>query len=234
MLPLQFSRGCPYGRCTFCTYPIVEPALSGLRPGEARAVIQRLVDDHGVRRFSLKDSLFTSVMLEQLAHELLRSTALEISWSATTKVSRRLIALAPTLAAAGVRTLEVGVETVHRQGQLFIDKRVTRRDVEDVVRALTGNGIAVVVNLIFGLPHEAEQDALAQLEWFRNLRQSAERGLIDCSMNILEVVRGSPIVSAEMLGSTVRGIAPWAYSYQWDAPEWRRDFAKILMDEELG
>lgn len=231
-LPLQFTRGCYYAKCTYCTYPVVEPVVTKLHARHARDTMARLRDLHGINRFSIKDSLFTPAMLDRLSRAVVESPRLNARWSVTTKVSRQLIDLAPALASAGLSTVELGVETIHPRGQQLFRKHASRDDVEQVVVSLARCGVVVIVNLIFGLPDESLVDAEDQLSWFRELQQAGPPGMIDCSLNMLEIVRGSPLAQARVDGLLLAGIAPWAYCYSWQAPGWRREFAPQLTAEE--
>ncbi|MFD0683271.1 B12-binding domain-containing radical SAM protein [Actinomadura fibrosa] len=231
-MPLQFTRGCSYGRCTYCTYPVVEPATTRLDAPRAAEAIGALVDRHGVRRFSVKDSLFTVPMMLDLAGAL-EEAGVRVRWSATTKITPSLAVHAPRLAAAGLSTLEFGVESVHPAGQRLFAKVTDTKVVEDVVAACAGSGIAVVINLIFGLPDEPLDAAERQLAWFEAQCGRAP-GMVDGSLNMLEIVRGSPLAVRPPPGVRLRGIAPWAFAYDWNAPSWRRGFADRLRRRELG
>ncbi|MGW0436637.1 B12-binding domain-containing radical SAM protein [Micromonospora sp. NPDC003197] len=227
-LPVQFTRGCSYGRCTFCTYPVVEPQSTPLVPAAARATVDTLLRRHGIRRFSLKDSLFTAPMLHAFAQVLLVDPIPGIQWSATTKASRALIPLAPLLADSGLVTVEIGVETISPTGQRIFDKRADPVMLQELILALAAQGITVVVNLIFGFPGEQELEAQAQLAWFLRLQAAAPTDRVDCSLNMLEMVRGAPMVTHPPPGVELTGVAPWAFSYAWNAPAWRQEFAADL------
>ncbi len=231
-LPLQFTRGCYYAKCTYCTYPVVEPVVTKLYARQARDTMARLQDLHGVDRFSIKDSLFTPAMLDRLSRAVVESPRLDVRWSVTTKVSSKLVDLAPALASAGLSTVELGVETIHPRGQRLFRKQASREDIERVVLTLAQCGVVVIVNLIFGLPGESLVDAEEQLSWFQELRQAGPPGMIDCSLNMLEIVRGSPLAGERIDGLLLTGIAPWAYCHSWRAPDWRREFAPRLVAEE--
>jgi hypothetical protein len=232
--PVQFTRGCSYGRCTFCTYPVVEPQVTKLAPMAARRTIEALVHLHGVRRYSLKDSLFTAPMLRSFAEALMTEPVVPIRWSATTKANRALIPMAPFLAESGLATVELGVETISQVGQQTFDKRADPTMVQDLVLALAEHGVTVVVNLIFGYPGERLQDAQAQLDWLARLGQAAPIGRVDCSLNMLEMVRGSPMIDRPPDGVELIGVAPWAFSYAWNAPPWRKEFSSVLKRTELA
>jgi radical SAM superfamily enzyme YgiQ (UPF0313 family) len=167
-------------------------------------------------------------MLERLSSALLDSLIIPVEWSATTKVDKRLIGIAPLLAAAGLRTVELGIETIHPSGQDLFSKPAMKDDIVDVISALVNSGIVVIVNLIFGLPGEREKDAEEQLDWYLDVRGSHPVGMIDCSLNMLEIVKGSPLAHNTSEEVALKGAAPWAYCYEWDAPGWRREFAPRL------
>jgi hypothetical protein len=231
-IPLQFTRGCAYARCTFCTYPAVEPVLTPFDPGRAGAAVRALVGEYGVRRFSVKDSLFTVPMMESFALALTGSEVGPVSWSATTKVTRRLALIAPMLAGSGLATVELGIESIHPGTQQLFDKQASLAMIEDVILALAAQKVVVVINLIFGAPGEALDDAERQLAWYERMRAMGA-GYVDGSLNLLEIVRGSPMERVPSAGVVLSGVAPWAYCYQWNAPRWRAGFAGRLAAAEL-
>jgi hypothetical protein len=232
-IPLQFTRGCAYARCTFCTYPAVEPVLTRFDPGRARAAIMALAEEYGVRRFSVKDSLFTVPMMESFARALAEPGTGSVSWSATTKATRRLAVAAPLLAESGLATVELGIESIGPATQELFAKPASVAMIEDVILALAAQKVLVVINLIFGAPGETLDDAERQLAWYARMRDMAP-GYIDGSLNLLEVVRGSPMETSPPPGVTLSGVAPCAYCYQWNAPEWRPGFARRLHAAELA
>jgi hypothetical protein len=232
-IPVQFTRGCAYARCTFCTYPAVEPFLTRFDPARAQAAVSTLIADHGMRRFSVKDSLFTVPMMESFARALIASAVEPVAWSATTKAARRLALVAPLLAESGLATVELGIESINTHTQKLFDKRADLAMIEDVILALAAQRVLVVINLIFGAPGETIDDAERQLAWYNRMRDRAP-GYIDGSLNLLEIVRGSPMESMPPPGVTLSGVAPWAYCYKWNAPGWRPGFAGRLRAAELA
>jgi hypothetical protein len=232
-LPVQFTRGCAYARCTFCTYPAVEPFRTPFDPARAQAAINSLIVAHGIRRFSIKDSLFTAPMLESFARALTTSATEPVAWSATTKAARRLVLLAPILAESGLATVELGIESISPVTQKLFDKRADLAMIEDVILALAEQRVLVVINLIFGAPGETIDDGEEQLAWYNRMRDQAP-GYIDGSLNLLEIVRGSPMESRPPPGVLLSGVAPWAYCYRWNAPSWRPGFSERLRAAELA
>jgi hypothetical protein len=226
--PVQFTRGCAYGKCAYCTYPAVEPDTSVLFVRAAGGAVQHLVHEWGARRVSVKDSLVTIPMLLALCREF-RRRGLPIEWSATSKLSRRFVTSAEEFSIAGLRTIEFGLESIHPRVQRFYDKVADIRMVEDVVRALTEAGIAVVLNMIFGAPVETIRDAKEQIDWFNGLRSSLSvPSNLYAETNMLEIERLSPLSTGAVKGVDLHGIAPLAQAYDWSAPDWRIPFVEWL------
>lgn len=232
-LPVQFSRGCSYGKCTYCTYPAVEPLVHGVRVGEAVSTLSQLAGRYGVARFSLKDSLVPASVLKRLSSAIVECGTEPVEWSVTTKASRALIPLAAQLGDSGLRTVELGIETTADDIQRLIRKRAEIGMIEELVRALVDANVVPVLNLMFGFPNQTRREAEQQLEWYRELRAAVPRGMLASSLNLMEVVRGSPTAEAGMPGLRRGGIAPWAFAYAWNAPKWRGSFAETLREEEL-
>jgi hypothetical protein len=232
-LPVQFSRGCSYAKCTYCTYPAVEPTVHGLRIEDAVTTFETLAERYGIRRFSLKDSLVPASVLDLLAAEIISSGNRPFEWAVTTKASRALIPLAAQLGESGMRTMELGIETTAADTQRAIRKRADVGMVEELVYALIGAGIVPVINLMFGFPGQSRQEAERDLDWYRALRAATAPGMLNCSLNLVEVVRGSPMAEVGMPGLRRGGIAPWAFAHTWNAPRWRGAFAETLRHEEL-
>ncbi|MEU4560188.1 B12-binding domain-containing radical SAM protein [Actinoplanes sp. NPDC023936] len=226
VLPVQFSRGCLYGKCTFCTYPVVEPVATRIDAARATAALRHLSERHGVSRFSLKDSLVPAKDLLALA-QAVHADGLEVVWSATTLPRRTLATMAAELAGGGLRTLEFGVESIHPANQQLMRKRSSPDEVEWMVEHLARAGIVSVVNLMFGFPGETQEQAAEQLAWAASLKQR-HPGAVDFSLNMLEVVRGSPM-ERDTGRFGILGVAPWAYAYEWTPPPWRPEFAPSLL-----
>lgn len=225
-IPLQLGRGCAYGRCTFCTYPAVELRGARIAPtGMADHLAAATAT--GCRSLSVKDSLMplkTMLRFGKLVTEL----APHLVWSATTKLTRGVGKEAGRLAAGGCTTLEFGVETIHPRLQALIDKTESVKVVEYVVNACAKAGIAVVLNLLYGLPGETWGEARYQLRWFENLA-ATHPGLVHGSHNLVEVNRQAPFAqNASRFGIELGHVGPWAFSYRWNAPGWRATFQSEL------
>ena len=228
-LPIQFTRGCTYGRCTFCTYPAVEGIQVDHLDRTARRFLEG-VSSLPIDRISAKDSLLTITQLETIGRAM-RDVLPRCRWSATTKISNQMTRKRlADVCSFGCRTLELGVETIHERLQPIIDKDQPLALVERVIRDALDVGISVVINLIYGLPGEQEDEAIGQLRWFEGWKNQYGDRVVG-SHNMLEVNEGAPLAREPWRYGIIRGqCGPWAFSYPWNAPQWRPRFRDELMD----
>lgn len=202
-LPAQVTRGCSYGKCEFCTYPAVEgvvvaPAtLDHLEPIVAEAARLGAV-------VSFKDALMTGAFLREVSSLI----AGRVRWSACTKVTPALVEQLVALAASGCETLEVGIETLVERSQLVINKKVTRRLVEALLRAAETAGVRIVVNYMTGLPFESPRDAADCHRWIQEL--AAETGAV-VEHHTFEAERRAPILRHIDITATW----PWSSVVAW-------------------
>ena len=208
-LPAQVSRGCSYGKCTFCTYPAIEAQARALPVAPALEAVQLAAAHGGV--VSFKDSFLTVALLDELAERI----AGRVRWSACTRFSSELDdARLQKLAAAGCATLELGLETLTRAGQRVARKAQSGPLVQAVLRAAAQAGIALVINYMMGFPgveRQEEERTLADLQ--RELNELRELpGLRShLELNDLQVERGSAMGRAPAEHG-VRVIERWPWS----------------------
>lgn len=234
-VPLQFTRSCPRD-CPYCSYRAAEPPLRG--DPQHVCDVERALDAierfyrRGYRTFSFKDSLFLLPAMVALAKGLI-ARGLRVKWSATTFMVPEIVTHRDLLRDAGLQTLEFGIESIHPHIQRLIGKNLPADKVAEVASELTDAGIGTVLNLIYGFPTETLADAERQLEWLRQL-ESRRGGLVTASHNMLEINRGAPYAGQRgiEIGIERTGIAPWAFSYAWNAPSWRTAF-KVVLDRHL-
>ena len=211
-LPAQSGRGCLYGRCAYCTYPAVEGAPRHLDLAPLRWVVEEAARCSAV--VSLKDSLLIPDRLVEVA-ELIAG---RVEWSGCTKLHKRLDAeLLARLAAAGCRTLEVGVETLSETAQRLVEKKQALPLLEQVIEAAAGSGISLVVNYITGFPGE---DLRAELLLLEHVRQMIRHPGLQARIehNTFQLERLSPMGRhPERYGVRVLGSWPWASVLAWEA-----------------
>lgn len=161
-LPVQASRGCAYGKCSFCTYPKIEGEYKRLSTKALEPVIDQAVAHDAV--VSFKDSLLVPSQLREVG-EMIKGRVL---WSACTKLHdsfnresmRRLYG-------EGLRTLEIGLETLDGTSQNIINKPQSPALLRGFLDAAAEAGVAVVINYLTGLPGA---DASEEQHWLQVVR----------------------------------------------------------------
>ena len=195
-LPAQSTLGCAYGRCTFCTYPAVEPTPIKLPLDIAvTSVVDQALQRNDGTRLCIKDSLVTPLRLEHIATKCVKG---RVSWSACTKLHAKLVNkdfLHNTLSRkGGLRTLEVGLESLHPETQRRIDKIQSQSLFENFVRVVAQDApdLSLVVNYMTGFPWDCEESD-AKLHWVQDFMTSqlGNRGCVE--HNTFELERLSPM-----------------------------------------
>lgn len=220
-LPAQTSRGCAFGRCTFCTYPAQEgtyrrSSLDLVEPTVRLA--SRLNAD-----VSFKDAYLVPKRLEELA-ELIDG---RVRWSGCTRLVPRLgHGVLDKLDASGCRTLEIGVESLDPETLRRVNKRQLVDDLEALLDDAAGTSIHLVLNMMFGFPGQSASDAIGQLRWLEDRCHGAR---VSTERNLLQIQRHSQMGrNPSQYGITTHGPWPWASTLPWDAPAWRDDLGAVL------
>ena len=217
-LPVQSSRGCAHGRCAFCTHPTIERRYEPLSLEAVRMVFA--VAPSLRAEVAVKDAFVLPRRLDAIA----AVAQGRVAWSACTRLVPRLgRRRIERLAEAGLRTLEVGLETTDPVRSARLGKPQRLRELDDLLADAAGLDIHVIVNVILGHPGESASEAAAALTHleeelparFPATRFSTER-------NLLQIQRGTPMAERPgAYGIRLGRPWPWAASLHWDAPDWR-------------
>jgi anaerobic magnesium-protoporphyrin IX monomethyl ester cyclase len=153
-LPMLGSRGCPY-TCNYCPYLV----NSCYRVRSAESIVDEiryLSAKYGIRGISFRDPNLT--FNKKRAHEfadLLLRYNLDVRWSMEARTDRLDPELLELLYRAGLRSIEVGVESANQQ-TLRSNKRkaIPRTQQERIIECCHKLGIRVIANYTLGLPND--------------------------------------------------------------------------------
>ena len=157
---LQTSRGCYYGRCTFCN----ESWRRNVRmrsPDLVYEDLKKIQGAYGVERFLFWDALAPPKTLEGVARRI-AGNGDSITWLAETKFERpfgdpdRMAALAR----GGCRFLQFGLESASQRVLGLMDKGTDPELLERILENARACGIGVGVNWFIGFPSETVDEAL--------------------------------------------------------------------------
>lgn len=155
----QSSRGCYYGKCTFCS----ELFRKGFRLRKPDLVVEDMVkiyEQTGIRHFQLWDSLAPPKTLKKIAQEVKRR-GLPFEWMAETKFEKpyRNEQMIKTLAEGGCTFLQFGFESASSNVLDLIDKGNSIEDVKVILELMAKYGIRAGTTWFIGFPGESEHEA---------------------------------------------------------------------------
>lgn len=167
-LPYDPTRGCYWGKCTFCHYGLAEVGTATYRERDVEHVLahlRALGERHGTRYFYFSQDSVAPKTLLKLATGLTRE-GLGLRWATDLKPEKYLTAeRAATLREAGALACALGVESGSPRVLELIDKGAPIEVVSDVVHRLSAAGIAAEAMCFTEFPTETRDEALATLDF---------------------------------------------------------------------
>jgi hypothetical protein len=168
VLPYDPTRGCYWGKCTFCHYGLAEVGTAKYRERGVDAMISHLralSAKYGTRRFYFSQDSVAPKTLLKLA-EAIRAEGLELRWATDLKPEKYLTQeRANTLREAGAVACALGVESASPRVLKLIDKGAPIEVVSDVIQRLSTAGIAAEAMCFTDFPTETADEALETLSF---------------------------------------------------------------------
>jgi ribosomal peptide maturation radical SAM protein 1 len=159
-LPLETSRGCWWGqkqRCTFCGQASAALAYRQKSPERALAELEYLTRAHPGRPLFFTDEIAPRDAFETFVPQLAqRAPGLEVVYfEVRPDLSRERLC---ALAAAGVRRVEVGIESLSTSVLQLMRKGTSALQGLQFLKWAREEGVHVVWNLLWGIPGEDPAD----------------------------------------------------------------------------
>ncbi len=172
-LPYDPTRGCYWGKCTFCHYGLAEVGTASYRERAVETCVAHLAAlsaKHGTRHFYLSQDSVAPKTIVKLAGAL-ADAGLNLRWATDLKPERYLTAeRAETLRRGGAVACALGVESASPRVLELIDKGAPVEVVGDVIDHLAAAGIAAEAMCFTGFPTETLADALLTLRFLDDRR----------------------------------------------------------------
>ncbi|HTZ42285.1 MAG TPA: RiPP maturation radical SAM C-methyltransferase [Jatrophihabitans sp.] len=211
-LVLETSRGCWWGQRKHCTFCGLSDRTIRFRAKPARTASEELlgaVDRHQVLDVMTTDNILDLAYLDSLLPEL-AAAGLDLHLFYEIKANLTAEQLA-TLRAAGVLTVQPGIENLHSAPLKLMDKGSTGAMNVALLRELQGNGMTTMWNYLYGFPGESAAHYLPVIAQLPNLVHllppaGAYRHIIE---------RFNPYFERPELGFARRAPMPW---YRWVYP----------------
>ncbi len=169
VLPIITSRGCYWGKCTFCSH--TRPYGPVVRVRQPQAVIDEMahqIERYGARRFLFVDEAISPRMMRHLSQMIL-DRGLDVQFGMEgVRVEEAFDANLLRLARrAGLRWVYVGIESANQRLLDLIEKGITIERVERFIETCREVGIIPQLSFIVGLPSTTEAELREEIAFLK-------------------------------------------------------------------
>jgi hypothetical protein len=167
-LPLMASRGCYWGKCKFCSYPILEPQFEARSDKRITEDIKSVVLQNGARHIAFVDPSL-SVPLASRIGTIVDSLGLNVTWGGFARLEHRFTRdVLLNLSRRGCSVIHWGLESGSQKMQDKICKGISIETARRVLADAAAVGIHNRVLMMYGLPDETDQDLSASLAFIED------------------------------------------------------------------
>ncbi len=169
IIPVLQSRGCYWGKCTFCTHSYVY----GHRYGKQRTVqmvdeLEALSKKYNTKYFTFSDEAVSPHSLNDVS-ELLIERGVEIKSLALLKFEKVMDqTLFEKMKKSGFIFLMFGLESANDRILALIDKGTCKEVEEDVLKKSSAAGIWNHTFLFFGFPTETREEGQETIDFLKD------------------------------------------------------------------
>jgi anaerobic magnesium-protoporphyrin IX monomethyl ester cyclase len=239
VLPYDPTRGCYWGKCTFCHYGLAEVGTAAYREREVATVVahlRALGERHGTKFFYFSQDSVAPKTLVKLARAIVEQ-GLEIRWATDLKPENYLtIERAEVLAESGAVACALGVESGSPRVLDLIDTGAPVEVSAHVIDRLANAGIAAEAMCFTDFPTETHEEAVATLDFLRARKERlalyivGEFGLTHGSLVAKDPSRFGIAETWELEGDELGLGIFYAPVVPWKSDEERADVDERLAD----
>lgn len=201
-VPLQTSRGCPFG-CRFCS--VTEMFGRRMRHRAVDAVLEDLrpLSGTGALVFFYDDNFAASPRRLRALCEGIRREGLRLDWTAQVRVDvARDPELLALMKASGCHTLYIGLESADPDALAAMDKGQTVAQMRTALARIHAAGIHVHGMFVFGFDQDTPRTVAATVRFAKETRIASAQFLL------LIPLPGSPVHDELAAAGRLRD-APW-------------------------
>ncbi len=192
ILPYQASRGCYFGKCTFCNFTAVSPGY------RTRPMEQVLDDLEELATLGQAINFTMEAELPQVCRALsegMIERGIDLVWEMMVRFDRGLNSeTLQLMARAGCRTLFFGLESGSSRVNALMHKSISGPIAKQILTDCAAAGINVVLSGIRGFPGESRVEESQTAGFYRWARDAVrDRLLVSGGMHDFRLTRASPI-----------------------------------------
>lgn len=164
ILPISFSKGCYWGKCSFCNHEILQGDKYILMSVDTAVKnIRKTMQQTGTRFFTFVDSVLPIAWLEKLSDALKGSG---IIWDACVRFDSGKFDFTK-LYNGGCRLLRFGLESGSQSILNLMNKGINLNNVAEMLKKCFESGIGTFVFFFTGFPGETKDNAYETLYFIK-------------------------------------------------------------------
>ena len=169
ILPVLQSRGCYWGKCTFCTHSFVYGHRYGKQKTQSMAdELERLSKQYNTKYFTWSDEAVSPHSLNDVSDEII-ARGLDVRSLCLLKFEKVMDdTLFRKMKQAGFLFLMFGLESANDRLLALIDKGTTKQVEHEVLKQSHQAGIWNHCFLFFGFPTETKEEARETIDFLRD------------------------------------------------------------------
>src|SRR3989344_8222658 len=158
VMSMSASRGCTWGRCTFCWQSHLDGYYRKQSPERVVAEIKHAVERYGIKEIRFWDDTFLHKHSWILKFcELMIQENLDVIWSCHERVSVVTQNVLNKMAKAGCWQVLYGIESGYKALLQDVNKGITVEQAKRAVKWTQDAGMEARVSFILGLPNETPE-----------------------------------------------------------------------------
>lgn len=169
ILPYTTTFGCYWQRCSFCPETSEKNCYEQLPSDQVAADLKNLANQYQPALIHLLDNAIPPATLRTIS-----ATPPGAPWYGFTRFERVLenLAFCHQLRQSGCRMLKLGLESGSQKVLNAMQKGINLEAASRILNNLKQAGIATYVYLLFGTPHETQQDAMETMHFVERHHQA--------------------------------------------------------------
>jgi anaerobic magnesium-protoporphyrin IX monomethyl ester cyclase len=191
--PLLMSRSCPFG-CTFC-YHQLGSKYRQRSIDNIMEEIKYVTKKYKINIFMGYDELFSNdknriIDFCQKFNDFRKTIPWDIQWNCTLRVDNVNDEIIKIMKDAGCFMISLGLESYNNNVLISMKKHITPQQIDNAVRIITNNDVAIQGTFIFGDPAETMDSVRDTLEYYRKNRYILRGGV---QLGFIMLFQGSPL-----------------------------------------
>ncbi|UYN94412.1 MAG: RiPP maturation radical SAM C-methyltransferase [Enhydrobacter sp.] len=209
-LPMEFSRGCWWGERSHCTFCGLNGGQMSFRQKPAEKAAGEMIEmsrRYGSRRIEAVDNILALDYVDKTLPELAAMTdKLNVFFEVKANLKRHEV---EKLAAAGVRWIQPGIESLDTRVLKLMGKGVTAAHNVQLLKWCRQNGVRVSWSVLWGFPGESDEWYAEMAPWLGHLHHLQPGRAVR-----LRYQRYSPYhQNPQKYGLKLRAAQPYRYVY---------------------